>query len=157
MGPCVHACCQNRGLCCAGEADAVLDWLDGLARDAALVDDGAYPSKRRLSILIIPTPLSLITEAHHRLASLLLHRIRLLRPAPCQERIWCACREASERTRATSSWKGVIRRPHADLFVLRARVVRGRATTRGDAGLRHHITLPNELLWQVLNYWHATQ
>lgn len=135
----------------------MLDWLDGLARDAALVDDGAYPSKRRSSILIIPTSLPPIHEFHHRLASLLLHRIRLLRPAPCQERIWRACRESSERIRAGGSWKAVIRRPHIDLFVLRALVLRGRATTRGGAGLRHHITLPNELLWRVLNYWRVAQ
>ena len=31
----------------------------------------------------------------------------------------------------------------------------GRATTR-DAGLRRLVTLPNPVLWRVLNYWRAT-
>jgi hypothetical protein len=48
-----------------------------------------------------------------------------------------------------------VRRPHVDLFVLRALVVRDRATTR-DVGLRRLVTLPNPVLWRVLNYWRAT-
>ena len=44
---------------------------------------------------------------------------------------------------------------YVDLFVLRALVVRDRATTR-DAGLRRLVTLPNPVLWRVLNYWRAT-
>ena len=57
--------------------------------------------------------------------------------------------------RAAGSWKAFVRRPHVDLFVLRALVVRDRATTR-DAGLRRLVTLPNPVLWRVLNYWRAT-
>ena len=34
-------------------------------------------------------------------------------------------------------------------------VVRDRATTR-DVGLRRLVTLPNPVLWRVLNYWRAT-
>jgi hypothetical protein len=43
--------------------------------------------------------------------------------------------------------------------VLRALVSQGRATTRdGDhAGLRRLVTLPNAVLWQVLNYWRVAQ
>ena len=156
MGPCVHACCTGRGLCCASEADAVTVWIDELARDDAAVF-GAHPSKRLSNFLVITKSTPLITEFHHRLATLLLLRIKRLRPAPCRERIWRACRESSERIRAGGSWKAVIRRPHIELLVLRALVVRRRATTRhfDYAGLRRHVTLPNSVLWRVLSYWRA--
>ena len=78
-----------------------------------------------------------------------------LRPEVCEEQNWLACRETFDCMRAAGSWKAFVRRPHVDLFVLRALVVRGRATTR-DAGLRRLVTLPNPVLWRVLNYWRAT-
>ena len=82
-------------------------------------------------------------------------RIERLRPEVCEEQNWLACRETFDCIRAAGSWKAFVRRPHVDLFVLRALVVRDRATTR-DAGLRRLVTLPNPVLWRVLNYWRAT-
>ena len=82
-------------------------------------------------------------------------RIERLRPEVCEEQNWLACRETFDCIRAAGSWKAFVRRPHVDLFVLRALVVRGRATTR-DVGLRRLVTLPNPVLWRVLNYWCAT-
>ena len=78
-----------------------------------------------------------------------------LRPEVCEEQNWIACRDTFDCIRAAGSWKAFVRRPHVDLFVLRALVVRGRAKTR-DAGLRRLVTLPNPVLWRVLNYWRAT-
>ena len=82
-------------------------------------------------------------------------RIERLRPEVCEEQNWLACRETFDCIRAAGSWKAFVRRPHVDLFVLRALVVRGRAKTR-DVGLRRLVTLPNPVLWRVLNYWRAT-
>ena len=82
-------------------------------------------------------------------------RIERLRPEVCEEQNWLACRDTFDCIRAAGSWKAFVRRPHVDLFVLRALVVRGRAKTR-DAGLRRLVTLPNPVLWRVLNYWRAT-
>lgn len=82
-------------------------------------------------------------------------RIERLRPEVCEEQNWIACRDTFDCIRAAGSWKAFVRRPHVDLFVLRALVVRGRAKTR-DAGLRRLVTLPNPVLWRVLNYWRAT-
>ena len=82
-------------------------------------------------------------------------RIERLRPEVCEEQNWIACRDTFDCIRAAGSWKAFVRRPHVDLFVLRALVVRDRATTR-DAGLRRLVTLPNPVLWRVLNYWRAT-
>ena len=82
-------------------------------------------------------------------------RIERLRPEVCEEQNWLACRDTFDCIRAAGSWKAFVRRPHVDLFVLRALVVRDRATTR-DVGLRRLVTLPNPVLWRVLNYWRAT-
>ena len=82
-------------------------------------------------------------------------RIERLRPEVCEEQNWIACRDTFDCIRAAGSWKAFVRRPHVDLFVLRALVVRGRAKTR-DANLRRLVTLPNPVLWRVLNYWRAT-
>ena len=88
-------------------------------------------------------------------AEMRMWRIERLRPEVCEEQNWLACRETFDCIRAAGSWKAFVRRPHVDLFVLRALVVRGRATTR-DVGLRRLVTLPNPVLWRVLNYWRAT-
>ena len=88
-------------------------------------------------------------------AEMRMWRIERLRPEVCEEQNWLACRETFDCIRAAGSWKAFVRRPHVDLFVLRALVVRGRAKTR-DAGLRRLVTLPNPVLWRVLNYWRAT-
>ena len=45
---------------------------------------------------------------------------------------------------------------YVDLFVLRALVVRDRATTC-DVILRRLVTLPDVVLWRVLSYWRATE
>lgn len=153
-GPSMH------GLCCVSEADAVLEWIYGLAHDAAVLDHDIDMQIKACSYIIIKTVISVppITGIHHCLGTLLLWRIRLLEPALCQEQSWRACRESSERIRAAGSWKAAIRRPHIELLVLRALVVRGRARTRdgGGTGLRRYVTLPKPLLWRVLNYWRAT-
>ena len=88
-------------------------------------------------------------------AEMRMWRIERLRPEVCEEQNWLACRETFDCIRAAGSWKAFVRRPHVDLFVLRALVIRGRAKTR-DAGLRRLVTLPNPVLWRVLNYWRAT-
>ena len=88
-------------------------------------------------------------------AEMRIWRIERLRPEVCEEQNWLACRETFDCIRAAGSWKAFVRRPHVDLFVLRALVVRDRATTR-DVGLRRLVTLPNPVLWRVLNYWRAT-
>ena len=88
-------------------------------------------------------------------AEMRMWRIERLRPEVCEEQNWLACRDTFDCIRAAGSWKAFVRRPHVDLFVLRALVVRGRAKTR-DAGLRRLVTLPNPVLWRVLNYWRAT-
>ena len=82
-------------------------------------------------------------------------RIEQLRPEVCQEQNWLECRDMFECLRALGSWKAYARHPHVKMLVLRALVVRDRATTR-DAGLRRLVTLPNPVLWRVLNYWRAT-
>ena len=42
------------------------------------------------------------------------------------------------------------------MLVLRALVVRDRATTR-DVVLRRLVTLPDVVLWRVLTFWRATE
>ena len=83
-------------------------------------------------------------------------RIERLRPEVCQEQNWLKCRDMFECLRALGSWKAVARRPHVRMLVLRALVVRDRATTR-DATLRRLVTLPDVVLWRVLSFWRATE
>ena len=83
-------------------------------------------------------------------------RIERLRPEVCQEQNWLKCRDMFESLRALGSWKAVARRPHVKMLVLRALVVRDRATTR-DVTLRRLVTLPDVVLWRVLSFWRATE
>ena len=72
------------------------------------------------------------------------------------EQNWLECRDMFESLRALGSWKAVARRPHVRMLVLRALVVRDRATTR-DVVLRRLVTLPDVVLWRVLSFWRATE
>ena len=83
-------------------------------------------------------------------------RIERLRPEVCQEQNWLECRDMFESLRALGSWKAFARRPHVKMLVLRALVVRDRATTR-DVTLRRLVTLPDVVLWRVLGFWRATE
>ena len=83
-------------------------------------------------------------------------RIERLRPEVCQEQNWLECRDMFECLRALGSWKAYARRPHVRMLVLRALVVRDRATTR-DVTLRRLVTLPDVVLWRVLSFWRATE
>ena len=66
------------------------------------------------------------------------------------------CRDLFECLRTLGSWKAYARRPHVKMLVLRALVVRDRASTR-DGTLRRLVTLPDVVLWRVLSYWRATE
>ena len=77
-------------------------------------------------------------------------------PELCAEQNWLECRDMFESLRALGSWKAVARRPHVKMLVLRALVVRDRATTR-DVTLRRLVTLPDVVLWRVLSFWRATE
>ena len=77
-------------------------------------------------------------------------------PELCAEQNWLECRDMFESLRALGSWKAYARRPHVRMLVLRALVVRDRATTR-DVTLRRLVTLPDVVLWRVLSYWRATE
>ena len=83
-------------------------------------------------------------------------RIERLRPEVCQSQNWLECRDMFESLRALGSWKAFARRPHVEMLVLRALVVRDRATTR-DVTLRRLVTLPDVVLWRVLGFWRATE
>ena len=72
------------------------------------------------------------------------------------EQNWLECSDMFESLRALGSWKAVVRRPHVRMLVLRALVVRNRATTC-DVILRRLVTLPDVVLWRVLSYWRATE
>ena len=72
------------------------------------------------------------------------------------EQNWLECRDMFESLRALGSWKAYARRPHVKMLVLRALVVRDRATTR-DVTLRRLVTLPDVVLWRVLSFWRATE
>ena len=52
--------------------------------------------------------------------------------------------------------EGVCATPARKVLVLRALVVRDRATTR-DVTLRRLVTLPDVVLWRVLGFWRATE
>ena len=88
-------------------------------------------------------------------AQMRMWRIERLRPELCQEQSWLACRDTVDGIWAVGSWKAFVRRPHVELFVLRALVTRDRATT-SNASLRWLVTLQNPILWRVLTYWRAT-
>ena len=83
-------------------------------------------------------------------------RIEQLRPEVCQEQNWLECSDMFECLRALGSWKAYARSPHVKMLVLRALVVRDRATTR-DVVLRRLVTLPDVVLWRVLSFWRATE
>ena len=77
-------------------------------------------------------------------------------PVLSAEQNWLECRDMFESLRALGSWKAYARRPHVKMLVLRALVVRDRATTR-DVTLRRLVTLPDVVLWRVLSFWRATE
>ena len=85
-------------------------------------------------------------------------------PALASDEDWNAIKVMVAGVSAAGSWKAYCRLDHKKLFVLRALVARGRATTTSrtapsvkwllGAG---SLALPDEIAWKILSFWRATE
>ena len=85
-------------------------------------------------------------------------------PALASDEDWNAIKVMVAGVSAAGSWKAYCRLDHKMLFVLRALVARGRATTTSrtapsvkwllGAG---SLALPDEIAWKILSFWRATE
>ena len=85
-------------------------------------------------------------------------------PALASDEDWNAIKVMLAGVSAAGSWKAYCRLDHKKLFVLRALVARGRATTTSrtapsvkwllGAG---SLALPDEIAWKILSFWRATE
>ena len=82
-------------------------------------------------------------------------------PSLAQNEHWVACKKLLAAVRAAGgTWTAYRRQSRKDVLRLRSLVLRGRArprrTSDADPIIAPILRLPNELCWNVLQFWRAT-
>ena len=80
-----------------------------------------------------------------------------LHPPLAQNEHWVACKKLLGAVRAAGgTWTAYRRQSRKDVLRLRSQMLRGRTKDAADPIIAPIFRLPNELCWNVLQFWRAT-